>query len=381
MNTLRHSARARIVAVGLATSGALLLAGCGAANEAAAPAAPGGGAAAKTLSGEISGVGSSAQGSAMEAWAAAFQKTNPDATVAYDPAGSGAGRTAFIAGGATSFAGSDAYFKDDAENPDPVEQELTAATERCGGNLIELPLYISPIAVIFNLEGVDSINLSAATIANIFNGAITDWSDPAITADNGTALAAGPITPVNRSDDSGTTENFTDYLSQAAPEAWTFEPDGVWPVAGGEAAQGTSGVVAAVEGGAGTIGYADASRAGKLGVVQVGVGDAFVGPTPEAAAAVLEASTRVEGRGEFSFAYDLARDTTEAGTYPVVLVAYTSACGTYEDAEQGALTAAFFNYIASAEGQEAATETAGNAPIPESLRTEIAPALAAINAG
>ena len=70
---------------------------------------------------------------------------------------------------------------------------------------------------------------------------------------------------MHRSDESGTTENFTDYLSQAASGAWPYEPDGAWPIQGGEAAQGTSGVVGAVQGGVGTIGYADESQAGSLG--------------------------------------------------------------------------------------------------------------------
>ena len=62
------------------------------------------------------------------------------------------------------------------------------------------------------------------------------------------------------------------------------------------------------------------------------MGDEYVGPTPEAAAAVLEASTRVEGQGDSVFAYKLARDTTAAGTYPVVLVSYLIACAKYPDA-------------------------------------------------
>ena len=78
---------------------------------------------------------------------------------------------------------------------------------------------------------------------------------------------------MHRSDDSGTTENFTDYLHQAAPTVWTSEPDGEWPLKGGEAAPQTSGVVDTVTNGTGTIGYADASKAADLGVAQIKVGD------------------------------------------------------------------------------------------------------------
>ena len=122
---------------------------------------------------------------------------------------------------------------------------------------------------------------------------ITKWNDQAIVALNPDAtLPDLAITPVHRSDDSGTTENFTDYLGAAAPDVWTYEADGVWPFEGGEAAQGTSGVVDAVTNGTGTIGYADASRAGDLGTVAVQVGDEFVAYSPEAAAAIVDASPR-----------------------------------------------------------------------------------------
>ena len=107
MKTVRHASRARIAAMGLATSGALLLAGCGAANETAAPPASGaGGGGAASVSGTISGAGSSAQQAAMEAWIAGFTAVSPDATINYDPSGSGAGRDQFTGGG-VAFAGSD----------------------------------------------------------------------------------------------------------------------------------------------------------------------------------------------------------------------------------------------------------------------------------
>ncbi|CAA9386161.1 MAG: Phosphate ABC transporter, periplasmic phosphate-binding protein PstS [uncultured Quadrisphaera sp.] len=354
--------------------GSLVLAGCSAPNEEPAPgaegtASPSGGAA---LSGELNGAGATSQSSAMEAWIAGFTEVQPDVTVNYDAAGSGAGREQFIASG-VSFAGSDAYLD---------EEELTAAQERCaGGDAIGLPLYISPIAVIYNLEGVDELNLTPATIAKIFNQQITDWSDPAITADNGgTALPAGPITPVNRADDSGTTENFMEYLVATAGADFPHEPDGVWPVEGGEAAQGTDGVVQAVTGGTGTIGYADASRAGDLGVVSIGVGEGFEQPTPEAAAAVVDASPAAESRPEGDLAIDLDRSSTEAGAYPLVLVSYTIACTTYEDAEEAERVKAFLTYIASEEGQTAAAENAGSAPISADLRTQVETSIESITA-
>jgi phosphate transport system substrate-binding protein len=350
------------------------LSACGAANEedsAGSTDATGAAASTKELTGTIAGAGSSAQAAAMEAWVAGFNSTYPDVTVNYDPIGSGGGREQFIAGG-TVFAGSDAYLD---------EEELPAAQERCTGDVVEVPLYVSPIAIAFNVEGVDELNLGPAEIAGIFNQQITSWDDPAIAELNPDAeLPNLKITPVNRSDESGTTENFVEYLAATAPDVWTHEVSGVWPVDGGEAAQGTSGVVGAIEAGNGTIGYADASQIGDLSSVKVRVGDEFVEYSPEAAAAVLEVSERVEGRGDSSFAFELARDTADSGTYPIVLVSYNLACATYVSAAEAELVKAFFAYVASEEGQQAAADAAGSAPISSGLREQILPAIEGISA-
>lgn len=325
-----------------------------------------------SVSGDLAGAGSSAQGSAMEAWIAGFSEVAPDASVTYDPIGSGGGREQFTSGG-VQFAGSDAYLDD---------EEIAAAEETCGPNgFIEFPGYISPIAVAYNLPGVEGLKLTPSVIARIFDGKITMWNDPAIVELNeGVGLPGTAITPVHRSDESGTTENFVDYLSKAAPADWPHEVSGDWPVQGGEAAAQTQGVAAALRGGEGTIGYLDASQAGDLGVVAVGVGDEFVEYSPEAAAAVVDAAEVVSGRSEHSFAVDLPRDTTEAGVYPVVLVSYQLACANYDSQEQADLVKAFLGYVISEKGQQAAAENAGSAPISDELRGRAQGAIDAITA-
>ncbi|WP_448610381.1 phosphate ABC transporter substrate-binding protein PstS [Geodermatophilus sp. URMC 60] len=371
---MKLSTTSRAVVLSTALAGTLALTACGAANEGNA----GGGGSTSTgsateLSGALDGAGASSQQAAMQGWTAGYSGVQPGVTVNYDPVGSGGGREQFISGG-TDFAGSDAALD---------EEELTAAAERCGGGeVFELPNYISPIAVVYNLEGVDELNLSPEVVAGIFDQKITNWNDPAIAADNaGVTLPDLPITPVNRSDESGTTENFTEYLAAAAAEAWPHEPDGNWPVAGGEAAQGTSGVISAVTGGNGTIGYADLSQAGELGVANIGVGEEFVTPSPEAAAAVVENSERLEGRGEYDFAIELARDTAESGSYPIVLVSYHIGCIAYDDQEKAGLVKDFMGYVISEEGQQAAAEAAGSAPISDALRQQAQTAVDAITAG
>nr|WP_166877947.1 phosphate ABC transporter substrate-binding protein PstS [Salinibacterium sp. ZJ450] len=345
----------------------MLLASC-AANEGNGADAP----AASDLTGTLVGGGASSQQAAQEAWVAGFQGLNEGVTVEYDPTGSGTGRDNFIAG-ANAFTGSDRAFKD---------EELAADNfAGCvpGTPLVEIPAYISPIAVIFNLEGVDTLNLDAPTIAKIFKGEITTWNDEAIASQNPDAeLPAEAITAVHRSDESGTTENFVEYLSAVTPEVWDAEVSGDWAYPGGEAAQGTSGVVDAVTNGNGTIGYADASRAGDLGTVAVKVGEEYVPYSSEAAAAIVDASPFVEGRGETDLAIELDRTTTEAGVYPIVLVSYLIGCAEYEDAANAELVKAYFEYVISEDGQATAEEAAGIAPISSTLFDAASAAVSAI---
>ncbi len=351
---------------------ALALSACGAGNDANADSDSDSG-----LSGTVSGGGATSQEKAQAAWRAGFQTDNPDVTINYDPIGSGTGRENFISE-AYSFAGTDSALNDD-------EGELTAAKERCGGeDPIQVPAYVSPIAVVFNLEGVDSINLSAPVIADIFAGKITTWDDPAITdLNDGTDLPGDAISPVHRLDDSGTTENFTKYLDEAGDGHWTEEPDGLWPasIKGGEAADGTSGVIGAVGDGQGTIGYADASAVGDLGVVSVQVGEEFNAPSPEGAAKVLAISPPAEGVSETDMAVELDRTTTESGTYPVLLVSYLVACQTYADETEADIVKGFLGYVVSEEGQQASADEAGSAPLDPALSEKAAGLIDGISAG
>ncbi len=350
---------------------ALGLSACGAGNEDSSSDGGDSGSTGGSLSGTLNGAGASSQEAAVAAWKKGFQTANSDVTVNYDPSGSGGGREQFIAGG-VQFAGTDSYLEDD---------EVTAATAKCGSDIVEVPVYVSPIAVIYNLDGVDDLNLSASTIGQIFEGKITKWDDAAIKADNPDAdLPDTAITPVHRSDDSGTTKNFTDYLDKASDGAWTQGAVETWPVKGGEGASGTSGVVAAVKGGAGSIGYADESQAGDLGKAKVKVGDDYTEPTPEAAAKVLDTAKAVEGRATTDLAVDIDRQTEEAGVYPIVLVSYQVACQTQKDAATADLVKGWLTYVASTDGQKAASETAGSAPLSSDFATKVQAAIETIKA-
>ena len=368
-------ARARrmalIAASAVLLAGSLTAAACGGDDDSGAAASTAGGAAASDLSGQIAGAGASSQDAAQEAWIAGFQQANSGVTISYDPVGSGGGREQFVAGG-TIYGGTDAALEGD---------ELTGAQKRCGGvdDLVEIPVYVSPIAIAYNLPGVEGLKLSPETLAKIFNHDITKWNDPAIAADNpGADLPDSDITTVNRSDDSGTSKNFQQYLVAVAPKVWTYEPSDTWPVKGGESAQGTSGVVDAIGAGEGTIGYADASQVADLGIADIKVGAGFQPPSAEAAAAILDESPKTDTPGANVFTYDLKRDTATQGIYPIVLVSYAMACTQYSSANDAAIVKAYLQWVISPDGQKAAASAAGSAPLSPTITTAITPAVDAI---
>ncbi|MBO0610973.1 phosphate ABC transporter substrate-binding protein PstS [Myceligenerans salitolerans] len=325
------------------------------------------------VSGSFAGSGSSAQEKAMAAWIEGFSAEHPGVKVSYRAIGSGGGREEFLAG-KVAFAGSDAVLSED---------ELNASAEVCaGGNGIDLPVYVSPISVAFNLEGIDELNLRAEVIAKIFAGQITHWNDAAIAADNPDAdLPATAIVPVHRADDSGTTENFTDYLSQVAPAQWPHPADGVWPLEGGRSADGTDGVTEFVRANPGAVTYADASRTADLGNAAIKVGDEFVPFTPEAAAAAVDVSAIIEGRTKYDLAYQIDRKTTESYAYPLVLVSYAIVCSRYSDKATGRFVKAFLTYVSSAEGQRRAAEAAGSAPVSDFVQRRVEEAARSIYLG
>ena len=378
---VRKNKLVSLAALGLI--GGLALTACGGGAEGGnggSGASDNGGAAAggyAELSGNLAGSGASSMQNAQTAWTESFMglvgAEGGDLTVTYDATGSGTGREQFLAG-QVKFAGTDAALK---------EEELAASTEVCNGEqAFDLPVYISPIAVVFKLEGVENLNLSPEVIGGIFAGDITKWNDPKIVELNPDAtLPDLAVTPVHRSDDSGTTENFTEYLSDNAPDAWTHGPVETWPIEGGQSGDGTSGLISAVEGGNGTIGYADASQAGNLGTAAVKVGEEFVPYSSDAAAKSVDVSPREEGREKNDIVVDLDRTTTEAGVYPIVLVSYLALCGSYADSAEGEAVKAYASYMISEEGQKVAEENAGSAPISEELRTEAQAAIDGIKVG
>ncbi|GAA3654184.1 phosphate ABC transporter substrate-binding protein PstS [Nocardioides ginsengisoli] len=337
---------------------ALLMSACGASNETSS--SDNNGDSGTSLSGNLKGGGATSQEKAQEAWKTKFQGMNSGLTIDYSLLGSTDGRSQFTSG-ALSFAGSDSYISDD---------ELKKANERCNGDIVEVPAYISSIAIAFNVKGVDKLQLDAATIAKIFDGKITKWNDKAIADQNsGVTLPDLKISPVHRADDSGTTKNFTDYLNKVAPSDWKYPAADAFPVSGGLSAEGTSGVVKQITDTNGTIGYADASQTGDLKAVSVKVGDAYVAPSPEGAAKTVAVSPVVSGREATDIAVDVDRTTAEAGAYPVILLSYLIGCKTYTDKAEAANVKGYFEFIVSDAGQAESSSFAGSAKLaPETAK-------------
>jgi phosphate transport system substrate-binding protein len=320
-----------------------------------------------TLTGTITAGGSSAQANAQQAWTTAFQAQVAGVKINYDKSqGSGGGVTNWTQG-SYDFAGSDAPLK-------PEQQ--TASQAICGtGGALNLPIYLDGVAIIYNLPGVTDLQLSSATIAKIFSLQITTWNDPAIATDNpGATLPATAITTVTRSDGSGTTQNFTNYLSAVQPSIWTNPASNAWPIQGSSAQQGGSGVVNTVKAGEGTIGYADHSAIGDLTAakIQVGTSTDFAefsqdGATEAFASAATTVDTGVEG--DLTQKFDYTKLSADA--YPIPLLSYGILCSTFKDPAQAKLATAYLGYIASDEGQKIASKNAGSAPVPADMLAKV----------
>ena len=325
--------------------------------------------------GTLNGGGATSQATAQQTWRANYQKQN-GGTINYEEVGSGTGVENFTSK-AYSFAGTDAFLTSD---------QLSAAKSACGADVIEVPAYVSPIAVAFNLSGVSSLNLDAKTIADIFNGTITTWDDAAIAQQNPSAkLPSTAIATIHRSDESGTTFNFTDYLSKASDGAWSDEANTVWPasIKGGQGLEGTSGVVGGLSDTEGSIGYADDSavKTTDLGVVSIKVGSDYNAPSPEGAAKVLAKSPAAPGQPATSMATDIDRTSTAKGAYPLMLASYLLACPTYSDAATADMVKGYLTYVVSSEGQQAAADAAGSAPLDPSLSQKATSIVSKISSG
>ncbi|WP_394275791.1 phosphate ABC transporter substrate-binding protein PstS [Luteococcus sp.] len=379
----------------LALLGTLSLTACGGAQEAGKSATSAAGSAASKATdsgssdaavasadlacpaGSLKGEGSSAQKTAMDELKKSYQdKCGGKGTIEYNPTGSGKGITNFNSK-LVDWAGSDSALKDKPKDDGTIE--VDAAKKRCGGNEAwNLPMVVGPIAFAYNLDGVDELALTPALLSDIFAGKITTWNDPAIAKANPEATLPGDkITVFYRSGESGTTENVTKYLKEAAPTAFAAETGKKWPLKAGEGKDGSSGVAEAVKSTKGAISYMELSYAqsNDLSMALIDNGAGAVELNPETVGKAVEGA-EIKGKGnDLKLSLDYA--IKEADAYPAILVTYEIVCSKGLAADKTALLKDYLTYAASDEGQ-GQLEDAGYAPLPKSMQTKVQDSIKAI---
>ncbi|WP_024800745.1 phosphate ABC transporter substrate-binding protein PstS [Nocardia sp. BMG51109] len=317
--------------------------------------------------------GSSAQKNAMDRFVAAYESNCDGNTLNYTSSGSGAGVNEFI-GGQTDFGGSDSPL-------DAKKDEPNKAAARCGGPAWDLPTVFGPIAVTYNIDGVTDLVLDGPTAAKIFSGQITKWNDPQIQKLNASAkLPDQDIHVIFRSDESGTTDNFQQYLNSASDGAWGKGAGKAFAGGIGEGAKGNEGTSAAIKNTKNSITYNEWSfaRSQNLSVAKIIAtpGGQPVELTSKSAGATI-ASAKITGQGN-----DLVIDTssfykpTDPAAYPIILPTYEIVCSKYSDPETSKAVKAFLTSAIN-NGQNGLEES-GYVPIPDAFKTKLTTAINAI---
>jgi phosphate transport system substrate-binding protein len=325
--------------------------------------------------GKLAAEGSSAQGNAITEVIANYNSECGDkASIEYNPTGSGAGIKSFY-NGLVDFAGSDSALK--TEEKDGVV-EADKAKERCQGNPAwNLPMVTGPIAFAYNVDGVDKLVLNAEVLAGIFNGSIKTWDDEKIAKLNSDAKLPGEkIIVFFRSDETGTTENTTKFLSEAGNGVWKDEPAKAW-TGTGEGKNKSSGVAEGVTNTKNSISYMEWSYAkdNNLKMAQLDSGSGPVELTGEAVGKAVDEAD-IKGSGN-DLALDLKYTDNAEGAYPALLVTYEIVCSKGLAAEKTAIVKDFLTFFASDETQ-ASLEELGYAPLPEEMLGKVKTAVAAI---
>jgi phosphate transport system substrate-binding protein len=234
---------------------ALLAAACSSSSSTTSSKGGSSSSSSSNLSGTLNASGSTLQLTFQEAAIAAFKSVQPGMAVNYGGGGSGKGRTD-LSSGVVNYAGSD--------SPVPAAEQSNFT----GKTVLYFPDVISPITVSYNLSGLSKpLQLSAPVIAGLFDGKITTWNNSAIAADNpGVKLPSTPVTIAVRSDSSGTTQNFSLFLMEAAPSDWTLGSSSTidWPktARAGNGNGGVASIVKSTPGAVGYVDYADAKASG-----------------------------------------------------------------------------------------------------------------------
>ncbi len=300
--------------------------------------------------GQLLAEGASSQQNAMDYFRTVYEADVPGATLAYNPTGSGAGVKQFL-DNQVVFAGSDSPLK---------EEEVAKAAERCGGNEAwHLPFVIGPVAVAYNLEGVDELTLSVDNIVEIFQGVIKNWNDPKIAESNpGVELPDQKINVVYRADESGTSDNFQKFLIAASDGKWESKGK-AFPTEVGSGANGSTGVADQVANTPGAITYVEAGFADKIAKVDFGNGPVELNSTTVGnALAHMKFSTEGHNMVVDSEALFASKD---ADSYPLILTTYEIVCSAGYDAATAGMVRDFLNV--ALDSQDSELESEGFIPV------------------
>lgn len=299
----------------------------------------------------LNGSGSTFQKAYQETAIDAYSKT-AGVKINYGGGGSGKGRQD-LADMVVDFAGADSPYKD------------ADLAKNKGGDVFYFPILLGPIAITYNVDGVDKLRLSPETIARIFQREIKKWNDKAIAADNpGAKLPDADIVVAHRSDGSGTTDNFTRYLVDAAGKAWTLKSGSTveWP-ADTQAGNGNAGVAQIVKSTKGAIGYVDLSDAKASGLKYAQVKNKagkFIEPTSESASAAADG---IDVKDNLLFSALNAKGDT---SYPITYQSWVIVYAKQADKDKGAAVKAYLKYLIG-DGQKFLKDL-DFAPLPRSLR-------------
>jgi phosphate transport system substrate-binding protein len=357
---LRGSKQAAVA--GGAVIAALAIAACSSSSSSSSTSASTGSSSASSTasaaasgSGTINAAGSSFQAPWQQAALAAFHSTNPSITVNYDSVGSGTGRSDLYAN-TVLLAGSD--------SPIPASEQSKVPA---GKTVLYFPVLIGPITLSYNLSGVSNLKLNATVIANIFQGNIKTWNDPAIKALNpGVSLPSTAITTAVRSDSSGTTQNFSLYLTKAAPSVWKLGSASTikWPSTAHAGAQ-NGGVASIIKSTPGAIGYVDYATAKASNLVAAEVENKagqFVAPSATGASTDAAAATIAP-----NLTFAAADASSDPAAYPVSYQSWDLVYAQQPNANDAAMLKAYLSYLLSSTGGQQLLPTLSYAPLPSGL--------------
>ncbi|HEY5227611.1 MAG TPA: phosphate ABC transporter substrate-binding protein PstS [Opitutaceae bacterium] len=298
----------------------------------------------------INGAGATFPQQIYTKWFSEYQKVDPSVSFNYQGIGSGGGQKQILAE-TVDFGASDG----------PMSDENLAKAPRA---LWHIPTVAGAVAVSYNLDGNPQLNLDGATLAGIFLGSITKWNDPAIAALNpGVALPNVDIVVVHRSDGSGTSFIFTDYLSSVSPDWKSKVGKGVsvsWPV--GLGGKGNAGVAGQVKQTPGAIGYVELAYAHQNKLPFANLKNAagiFITPTVDSVTAALAAATIPE-----DFRFSMV-NSPGATAYPIAGTTWLLVYAEQKDHAKGEKLVQFLNW-AYKDGEKLAPSL-DYAPLPDAV--------------